>query len=176
MVEIWESIPDFPHYQISNFGRVKRLEKNLIRKGLPYKLPEKILRVYSGFSGYLMIQIRNENQIKTFLIHRLVAMAFIANPRNLEFVNHIDNNKLNNHVTNLEWVTKRENSCHVNQLHSRFSSKFTGVAFHQKSQKWYASIRYNGKSQSLGYHNTEEAAYEARCKFEKEHGIVNKYL
>lgn len=176
MVEVWKSIPDFPNYIISNFGIVKRIERTLIRRGFLYKLPEKIMKPYNGFGDYLVIQLKNENHIKSFLIHRLVAKAFIKNPRNLEYVNHVDNDKFNNHVLNLEWVTKRENACHATKLHSTFSSKFTGVAFHQKSKKWYASIRYGGKSRSLGYYDTEQIAYDARCKFEKEHGILNKYL
>ena len=176
MGENWKSVEDFPNYEISNFGRIKRVERIIIRKGFPYKLPEKILKSLNEYSGYFMIKIGNEKGRKSFLIHRLVAKSFIENPKKLEFVNHLDNDKFNNHVDNLEWVNQRENSCHAAQLDKNSSSKFTGVAFHQKSKKWYASINYKGKSHSLGYHPTELEAYAARCKFEQKNSIVNKYL
>lgn len=176
VTEEWRIIDDFPNYMISNFGNIKRISRTMSRKGFPYTLPEKILKSYNSFSSYNMIKLHNKEGFKSYLIHRLVAKAFIDNPRCLPFVNHIDGNKLNNNVNNLEWVDHRENSCHNKQLKNISSSKFTGVSLQTKSQKWYACIRINAKTINLGYYNSELEAYEARRKFESVAGIVNKYL
>lgn len=62
--------------------------------------------------GYLNVKLHKDNKEKTFSIHRLVALAFIENPYNKREVNHIDEDKTNNNVWNLEWVTSKENANH----------------------------------------------------------------
>ncbi|MCI2919085.1 HNH endonuclease [Staphylococcus hominis] len=84
-------------YMISNKGRVKSLYKNIIRKTNINK-------------GYEMITIHIKGKIKSFSIHRLVAEAFIPNPENKPQINHIDENKLNNDVSNLMWCTAKDNA------------------------------------------------------------------
>lgn len=79
-------------------------------------------RVYSGFvgdiltggvvRGYRTVNLSKNGQTTTYYVHRLVAAAFIPNPDNLPIVNHIDENKTNNNVENLEWVTYQENTLH----------------------------------------------------------------
>lgn len=68
----------------------------------------KIRRTHKNSSGYESLTLGN----KLYLVHRIVAEAFIPNPENKLFVNHLDGNKFNNHVSNLQWVTKRENELH----------------------------------------------------------------
>lgn len=99
--EIWRDIPQFENYQISNFGRVYSKHKGDI----------KALEVNK--KGYQAIRPYKKNVRKTFRIHRLVAELFIDNPENKPQVNHIDGNKLNNHYSNLEWCTNRENAIHA---------------------------------------------------------------
>lgn len=60
-------------------------------------------------SGYYQVNLYKNSKVKRFLVHRLVALHFICNPRLLNVVNHIDNNKLNNKASNLEWCTQKEN-------------------------------------------------------------------
>lgn len=174
--EEWKVVKNFPNYMISNFGRTKRISRTLLRNNFPYILPEKILKAYNGFSSYSMIKLQNNLDSKSYLVHRLVAEAFVPNPSNLLYVNHLDGDKLNNNATNLEWVSRRENSCHDKQLKNKSSSKFTGVSFHVKSGKWYACISIDNKSTSLGYYNSELDAYNARKQFELTAGIANRYL
>lgn len=98
MIEIWKDIVEFDgKYQISNFGNVRNI------KNINYNLKLEVSNC-----GYLRINI----QRKHYSIHRLVAEAFIPNPNNLPQVNHIDGNKQNNHVDNLEWCTNSENQIH----------------------------------------------------------------
>ena len=113
MTEVWKDIKGYEGlYQISNLGRVKSLahlhgkSKKLIRK-------EKIMQCVIGIKGYLYCGLSKNGLTKRYRVHRLVAEAFIANPNELPQVNHIDGDKLNNSINNLEWVTKGENNRHA---------------------------------------------------------------
>ena len=100
MKEIWKDIKNYEGlYQVSNFGRVKSLKFG----------KEKILKLLKHNCGYLYIGLHKDNNVKNYYIHRLVAEAFIPNPDNLPQVNHKDENKLNNVVSNLEWCDAKYN-------------------------------------------------------------------
>lgn len=98
MDEIWKDIKGYEGlYQVSNLGRVKSLG-NLQNK------KEKLLKT-NICNGYYAVYLYKNSKKKICLCHRLVAEAFIPNPKNLPFVNHKDDNKLNNRMDNLEWRT-----------------------------------------------------------------------
>lgn len=107
-MEVWKDIEGYEDkYQISNLGRVKSLADNkLIEREL-------IRKPRIGKNGYLYVNLFKGSKGKTKKIHRLVAETFIPNPDNLPQVNHIDGNKLNNSIDNLEWVTASENVKHA---------------------------------------------------------------
>jgi hypothetical protein len=114
MKEIWRDIQGYEgYYQVSNYGRVKSLERYVCAgSGNRYR-QEMLLKVSPRGSGYVGT-ILHEHSIKTnFSVHRLVAQAFISNPKNKPCINHKDGNKLNNNVSNLEWVTYKENTAHA---------------------------------------------------------------
>lgn len=90
---------------VSNLGRVKSI------KYLGHN-SEKVMKAVRHHTGYQTVSI-GRNPRKTFLIHVLVAQAFIPNPENKPYVNHMDGNKQNNKVDNLEWVTAKENQTHA---------------------------------------------------------------
>lgn len=100
--EIWKEIDGFPDYEISNLGRVCSF------KG---KYP-RILKPRKNSCGYLQVTLCISGKMIEKKIHRLVAEAFIPNPKNKPEVNHIDEDKSNNIADNLEWVTCRENNNH----------------------------------------------------------------
>ena len=103
MEEIWKEIVGYDGlYQISNLGRVKSLGNNKTKK-------EKILKSSVDGDGYLFVKLYKNRKFKSFIVHRLVAEAFIQNPNNLPQVNHKDENKQNNCVQNLEWCTVKYN-------------------------------------------------------------------
>lgn len=95
MKEIWKPIEGFDGYMVSNHGRVNGKRKMLKPSG--------------GTTGYLHVTLFKNGERHTKLVHRLVADAFIPNPNNLPVVNHIDENRANNHVENLEWTTQEGN-------------------------------------------------------------------
>lgn len=117
MEEIWKDIKGYEnYYQVSNFGRVRSLDrevnaniknnKKVIKKG-------KILKCAKDTDGYNTITLSIYNKKRNRKICRLVAETFIPNPNNLPQVNHIDGNKSNDNIENLEWVTASENIIHA---------------------------------------------------------------
>jgi hypothetical protein len=111
--EIWKDINNFEGlYQISNNGKVKKLRRNSKSKN-QFSNKEMILKPDINNANYARVTLwLNKKRTRKF-IHRLVAEHFISNPNNLPQVNHIDGNKLNNNVNNLEWVTNSDNIKHA---------------------------------------------------------------
>ena len=112
MEEIWKDIVGYEGlYQVSNFGRVKSLAKYKNGNGgSKFWRKERILKPANTGRGYLMVVLIKEKKRTTYILHRLVAQAFIPNPNNLPQINHKDENKTNNVVSNLEWCDNKYNS------------------------------------------------------------------
>lgn len=106
--EIWKDIDGFERYQVSNLGRVRR--KNTDKRSPKYRY---LIPNCNNTSGYYKVVLFAGGQGRKMLVRRLVANAFIDNPFNKNQVNHIDGDKLNNHATNLEWMTAKENTAHA---------------------------------------------------------------
>lgn len=122
--EVWEDVKGFEGlYQVSNFGNVKSLPKLLSRLGKSQFMTKvKILKPGYDKDGYLHVGLFKDKKAHRNKVHRLVAMAFIDNPENKPEVNHIDGNKQNNNVWNLEWCTKSENGIHAYRVLKRKST------------------------------------------------------
>lgn len=113
--EEWKDIKKFEGlYQISNFGRVKSLDRKIYQKNKNGKFQYvtyrgRILKVQKQKNGYLTIDLHRDNKFERKLIHKLVAEMFISNPNNYKYINHKDSNIQNNKVNNLEWCTQSYN-------------------------------------------------------------------
>ena len=123
--EVWKDV-NFEHwgehYQVSNFGNIR--SKDRINYAFHYKSNKytyfkkngKILIPYKNRFGYLTVKLSVENIKKTLILHRLVAMTFFGLPNDEKNqVNHIDGNKYNNQIDNLEWCTSKENMHHARE-------------------------------------------------------------
>lgn len=115
MKEIWKPIKN-PNYsdifRVSNFGNVKRIKKFNKWSSGGTKC-DILLKPYENHKGYLSVWLIANGARKSVFVHRLVALAFIDNPNNYPQVNHIDGNKKNNCVQNLEWCTSKQNIKHA---------------------------------------------------------------
>lgn len=112
--EIWKDIQGYEGlYQISSFGRVKRLERENKFGNKTRVLKEMIMTPVKNRHGYMGLNIAIDKKMKAHSIHRLVATHFIKNIDNLPEVNHIDGDKNNNVASNLEWCTRKENMSHA---------------------------------------------------------------
>lgn len=101
MEEIWKDIEEYAGlYQVSNLGRVKRIKSDRVLTGC------------KNTGGYIQVHLSKNNVVSNKLIHRLVAEAFIPKSENKPQVNHIDEDKTNNRVDNLEWSTAKDNLNH----------------------------------------------------------------
>lgn len=109
MQEIWKSVKGYENlYEISNYGRVKSLK----RQGTH----EHILKQFDNSNGYMIVSLSKDNVQKTFPVHKLVANTFMNNTDSLRDINHIDGNKKNNYIDNLEFCSHSYNMKHAFKL------------------------------------------------------------
>ncbi len=132
-MEEWRAIKEFPNYSVSDCGNVKN------------NITNKLMKI-NVKGGYCNIQLTNDMCRKSFKVHRLVALAFIPNPENKSDVNHIDKNKLNNNISNLNWMTRKENNQH----------RLIGLVY--KSNKNKRIMRINANEDVLETYNSIEDA------------------
>lgn len=181
--ELWKDIIGYNgKYQISNYGRVKRVKSSSLLTsngdGRPYK-KDLIYKLNTDTKGYYFVCLWNSStySAKGQWVARLVAIHFIDNHDNLPIVNHINGIKTDNHVDNLEWVTYRENNSHkFLTKESNYNSKYIGVKWCSSKKRWITTITFIGKLKTLGRFKNERSAALCYLKFIQENGIKNKYL
>lgn len=112
--DFWRDVPGYEDlYQVSRDGQVKSLGRLSYRKdGRFNRYKEKILKQAKHGKGYLSVNLTKDGKSRNWFVHRLVAIAFIPNPKCLPQVNHINENKADNRACNLEWVSCTENANH----------------------------------------------------------------
>ena len=111
--EIWKDIPGYNgRYQASNLGRVRSTDKIVLkRNGASEIYKGKVLRLFEATGGYMYVTIAKEpNKFHARRLHRVIAETFIPNPQNLPQINHINEDKKDNRVENLEWCTGKYNA------------------------------------------------------------------
>lgn len=146
----YKTIIDFPDYLINEFGNVISI-KNGKRKELKSQM---------GNAGYLYIGLSKNNKAHNRFIHRLVAQTFIENASNKDQVNHIDGNKLNNHISNLEWISAKDNIKHafINGLIKRSEKQNQNLGLRSRkkvidviSNKQYDSLKIACEINNINY-------------------------
>ena len=139
MQEVWKDVKGYEGlYQVSNYGRVKSLERsvNNNKNGGKRKLPERIIVPTDNGNGYKIVGLHKERKRKNFYLHRLVAEHFLLNPQNKKYINHLDYDTSNNTVTNLEWCTQKENVAysvsHMKKPRKKYKPTNTGEKYISK--------------------------------------------
>ena len=177
-VEIWTDIPDMP-YEISPQGMVRRKRsESYVHKDVNH------IRPYDNKGGYSCVHLYKQGKMYSFLVHRLLAQAFIPNPEGHNTINHIDGNPKNNSLDNLEWCDHSHNMQHawrtglVKNRHGNASNKrtgssssFKGVSWSAQRQKWCACIGYNSKTIPLGRFKDEVEAAKAYDTYVRENDL-----
>jgi hypothetical protein len=162
LTEEWRDVPNYDgKYQVSNIGNVRNTNHRGTSKTVI--VPQGVNRY-----GYYSLRLTKGSVSKTKEVHQIVAVVFLNHKPcgTVRVVNHIDENKKNNNVDNLEIVTQRQNSSLVRD---HYSSKYVGVHLHKKSGKWLARIQINKKSYHLGCFDCEMKASEAYQTRLREH-------
>lgn len=128
--EVWKDIPGWEgFYQVSNLGDVRSLDRDIeyLNNGTLTTLhcKGKVLKQRADEEGYMRICLARNGRTKLYGVHRLVAQAFIPNPETKPTVNHIDGNKSNNCLSNLEWATYQEQNDHAVRLGLRNQATYS---------------------------------------------------
>jgi hypothetical protein len=149
--EQYKDIPEYEgHYQISNLGNIKSLKRN----------GERIMNpCIDKTKGYLRVNLFKESKRKSLYVHQLMAITFLGHKPNGNklVVDHMDNDKTNNRLDNLQVISSRENSSKDQWRHNP-SSYFVGVSYSSGKKKWESSICVNGISFYLGCFKNESNA------------------
>jgi len=153
-MEIWKDIQNFEGlYQASNLGRIKSF----------WYGKEKIISQTLGSHGYYSLHLCKNNIRKVYLVHRLIYQTFKGELIKGLVIDHISGDKLDNRLENLQQVSPRQNSVKGDTCKNTFS-KYVGVSWHKKNNKWMSRISINGKRKVLGNYKTELEAHEAYQK------------
>lgn len=149
-IEEWREIQGYPNYLVSNHGRVYSKNVNRVMKTTRTRKVD----------GYEVVFLCKENKVKGFLMHRLVYQAFVGEIPDGMQINHIDENKLNNHVENLEVVTPRQNNMYGSAHKRRWET------IRSKYPEWSVQLRKPCRNETTGesYVSISEAARAIGCK------------
>lgn len=155
-IEVWKPIDGYDNYEVSTKGNVRNATTG------------KILKPGKGSHGYYIVVLYKNSIAKSCTVHKLVAQTFIGNAESKPFVDHIDNDRLNNNVSNLRWVTYSENNQNQSK-NIRNTSGVKGISYDKKRNKWDSRINVNGKIKFLGLFLNKDDAVKARQEASKKY-------
>ena len=158
--EQWRAVEGYPGYEVSNLGRVRKNGK--------------LTSSHRTRKGYWQTNLYKRRKQTLHYIHRLVAIAFIPNPENKPTVNHIDGNKDNNRVSNLEWATYLENNLHAikNHLHRHYTRAVKQYDLQGNLIAKYKTILEASKATGV---NTAGIGGACRGTYKKSGGYIWRY-
>lgn len=160
IVETWKPVKGFEGlYEVSNLGRIRSLDRVVDTvDGSSRRLKGSLMSINVDKGGYPLMRLGQDGVSKSKHLHKIVAEAFLGHtPSGLKtVVDHINGDKTDNRVANLQLVTQRENLSRIGG-----SSKYVGVNFYKATNKWAASITIEGKKYHLGYFSDEIDAANA---------------
>ena len=175
LLEEWRPVVGYEGlYEVSSFGRIKRLEHMIILKNGYRKLKEIIMSPSNNSKGYQHVNL-SKNKIKQIkLLHRLVAEAFIPNPDNLPCINHKDENPGNNVASNLEWCTYQYNNTYGNRLKKSTNKRSKPVLQYTLDGEF---VREWPSASEAGRNGYKQQAIVKCCNntLKKHHGYIFKY-
>jgi hypothetical protein len=156
MKEIYKIIPDYPNYEASNLGNIRTLKTGKIRKLQERK------------DGYLQVGLYVNNKIQFQQVHRLIAFAWLQNRNNI--INHIDSNRNNNNVTNLEWCDNSHNQLHAikNGAENKKNEEHPSTTLKNKQVLEMRKLYKNGSSY-------KELSKKYNKPYSTIYNIINRY-
>jgi len=149
-------------YEVSNYGRVRSKKYNRFIHGTISE------------SGYVKLTLQTEDKAVIRKAHRIIYYSFYPNTCKNMQINHIDRDKTNNAISNLEAVSSRENNSHKNMFLKK-TSKYVGVSWATARKAWRVSITINGKRKFLGHFDDEIEARNAYLNYLNKYNLKNKY-
>lgn len=163
--EEWRDIPGCDgFYQASSLGRIRSVTRIVNTPKGPVKRKGKVLSLNNHYRGYVEATLNYRGKSLRRKVHRLVAEAFIPNPDGLPEVDHIDMNRANNRVENLQWITHRDN-CHRSIQAGTYSDNFSNIPrFDRESKSKWATGRPVMRDDGVVYASIAEAARANGCK------------
>lgn len=182
--ELWLPIKNYPFYEVSSFGRIKSIKKEINHGNYIRLSEEKILTPKNHRCGYLFISLSKDGVKKQYLIHRLVAEAFIPNTENKPQVNHKNGIRTDNSLINLEWLTVSENHEHafrvLKKQHPRHQLGKKGILC-KHARKVYCptlEIKFGSLDEAANKLGINELSITNVCKGNKLHikGLVFNYI
>lgn len=158
----WKEIPKYPNYEISNLGIIRNKNGKI-----------KSINNLSN-NRYKTVELSKNGFKKRFTVHQLMAITFLNHiPNGHEIVvDHINNNSLNNQLSNLQLISHKENiNKDKDKSNGKYSSKYLNISFCNKRKKFKVIVQRQGKSFSLGAYKCEEKAKEVLDSYNK---YINK--
>ena len=174
MIEEWRPVVGYEGlYEVSNTGQVRSLDRY---DSMNRFLRGRILRLFTDGLGYLRAQLYSNSKRKSFLVHRLVAQAFILNPDNLPQVNHRDESPSNDNVDNLEWCDGKYNVNYGTRRDRIRDIRLKNGTYTGLSKEEYRKKRYQEKKDKINERRREyyRENREKICERQKEYNHKNR--
>lgn len=151
-------IKDFENYEINKQGEIRNIKTKYILGGC------------INSRGYKVITLSKDRKKTNVYLHRLLGIAFIDNPDNKPYIDHINGDKSDNDLSNLRWVNEQENSSNKIKQPNK-SSQYKGVSYVKKTGKWGSSIKINGRTIHFSTSETEEEANKKRIEYIQQNNL-----